>query len=182
MADASERIRDVVLPVLSDLQLELYDVEAHSSLVRVIVDRPGGVNLDVLADATRAVSRALDDADPIAHRYTLEVTSPGVERPLKRPEQFIRAVGEQVRVKTSPGAAASSEVDEPRARRLHGVLVAADQSGITVQDSEDALEVTLPYGDIAKARTVFEWGTPAPTSQGAPTQPGKRKRKREPRS
>lgn len=174
MADAPQRIRDVVLPVLSTRDLELYDLELHSSLVRVIVDRPGGVDLDALGDVTRAVSRALDEADPIAHRYTLEVTSPGVERPLRTPEQFRRAVGEDVRVKTTPG------VDG--ARRIDGVLVAADESGVTVREPDSAAEHTVAYGDIAKARTVFEWGTPAPASPGTHQRPGTSTRKRKPRS
>lgn len=174
MVEPSERIRDVVLPVLSTRELELYDMEMHSSLLRVIVDRPGGVDLEVLGEATRAISRALDEADPITHRYTLEVTSPGVERPLRRPEQFLRAVGEEVRVKTTAG------VDG--ARRFQGVLVAADESGITVQEPDSGVEQTLPYGDIAKARTVFEWGTPASGTQSTSKRPGTSKRKREPRS
>jgi ribosome maturation factor RimP len=91
------------------------------------------------------VSRALDDADPIGHRYTLEVTSPGLERSLRTPEQFARAVGEVVRVKTR------SDVEGER--RVEGVLSAADTDGITVA------ERTLGYHEIERARTVFEWGT-----------------------
>jgi ribosome maturation factor RimP len=167
MADASERVRQIVLPLLAPRDLELYDVEIHSTLVRVMVDRPGGVDLETLGGLTRAISRELDQVDPIAHRYTLEVTSPGVERPLRRPEQFVRAVGEDVRIKTRPGGEG--------ARRFQGVLVAADESGVTVRD-EDA-EHRLGYGEIARARTVFEWGNPRPA--GAPK---KSKKKRERRS
>jgi ribosome maturation factor RimP len=174
MADGTERIRDVVVPVLSARDLDLYDVEVSSSLVRVIVDRAGGVNLDALGEATRAVSRALDEVDPISSSYTLEVTSPGVERPLRRPEQFVGAVGEVVRVKTIPGA--------DGARRFHGELVAADESGITVREADGDAEDTLSYGDIAKARTVFEWGTSSPAANSTAKRPGKSKRKRESRS
>lgn len=167
MTDAAETVRDVVAPILAARELELYDIEVHSSMVRVIVDRPGGVDLDTLGDVTRAVSRGLDDADPIAHRYTLEVTSPGVERPLRTPEQFIRAVGETVKVKTA--------VELDGQRRLEGVLLTADQSGITLE-AEQGSNYTLGYGDIAKARTVFAWGTPRPSS------PGSNRKKRERRS
>ena len=141
----AEKVRDVVLPVLDSHDVDLYDVDVQGPLVRVTVDRDGGVDLDVLSAVTRAVSRALDAADPIGHRYTLEVTSPGLERPLRTPEQFARAVGEVVKVKTKP------EVEGER--RVEGVLASTDADGITVEGR------TLRYDEIERARTVFEWGT-----------------------
>ena len=140
-----DRVRDLVLPILSTHEVDLYDMDVQGPLVRVVVDRSGGVDLEVLSSVTRAVSRALDEADPIGHRYTLEVTSPGLERPLRTPEQFTRAVGETVKVKTKP------EVDGER--RVEGVLSTADGDGVTVGDR------TLAYHEIERARTVFEWGT-----------------------
>ena len=121
----ADQVREIVLPLLSMHEVELYDLDVNGPLVRVIVDREGGVDLEALASVTRAVSRALDEADPIVHRYTLEVTSPGVERPLRTPEQFQRAVGEVVKVKTTP--------DVEGDRRVEGVLAAADERGITVR-------------------------------------------------
>ena len=141
----NERVRDLVLPILADHEVEFYDIEIEGPLVRVVVDRSGGLDLDVLSAVTRAVSRALDDADPIGHRYTLEVTSPGLERKLRTPEQFVRAVGETVKVKTTP--------DADGERRVEGVLSNADSDGITVGDRK------LAYHEIERARTVFEWGT-----------------------
>jgi ribosome maturation factor RimP len=141
----TESVKDIVLPILTTHEVDLYDVDVQGPLVRVVVDRSGGVDLEVLSAVTRAVSRALDDADPIGHRYTLEVTSPGLERQLRTPEQFARAVGEVVRVKT--------KADVEGERRVEGVLSAADAERITVG------ERTLGYHDIERARTVFEWGT-----------------------
>ncbi|MGH9210424.1 MAG: ribosome maturation factor RimP [Acidimicrobiales bacterium] len=155
----ADRVRDIVLSVLSSHGVDLYDLEVQGPLVRVVVDQEGGVDLDVLAAVTRAVSRALDDADPIPSRYTLEVTSPGVERRLRSPEQFVRAVGEVVKVRTTP--------DVPGDRRVQGVLAVADDEGITVRtepeagdDQHEPSSRTLAYGEIERARTVFEWGTP----------------------
>jgi ribosome maturation factor RimP len=164
----ADRVRDLVLPLLDDRHLDLYDVEMQGPVLRVVVDRPrgggGGLDLDVLADATRAVSRALDEADPITGRYTLEVTSPGLERTLRRPEHFERAVGETVKIRTVAGVG-----DE---RRVEGQLVSADDSGVVVRtgaaDDGAALEQRLAYHDIERARTVFEWGPATP-------RPGKRK-------
>src|SRR5918994_6133661 len=125
----ADRVRDLVLPLLDDRHLELYDIEMQGPVLRVVVESSaedtGGLDLDVLADATRAVSRALDEADPITGRYTLEVTSPGLERALRRPEHFERAVGETIKVRTVSGAS-----DE---RRVSGELAAADETGITVR-------------------------------------------------
>jgi ribosome maturation factor RimP len=160
----ADRVRDLVLPLLDDRHLDLYDVEMQGPVLRVVVDNPpgsgGGLDLDVLADATRAVSRALDEADPITGRYTLEVTSPGLERTLRRPEHFERAVGETVKIRTVDGVS-----DE---RRVEGQLVSADDSGVVVRTgaAEDgtAVEQGLAYDDIERARTVFEWGPATPRS------------------
>jgi ribosome maturation factor RimP len=152
----ADRVRDLVLPLLADRHLDLYDVEMQGPVLRVVVDSPPDsrtLDLDVLADTTRAVSRVLDEVDPIAGRYTLEVTSPGLERTLRRPEHFQRAVGEAVKVRTVSGLA-----DE---RRITGQLAAADATGITVRtglDDEGApVERHLAYEQIERARTVFEW-------------------------
>jgi ribosome maturation factor RimP len=148
----TDRVRDIVLPLLDDRHLDLYDVEMQGPVLRVVVDSPpgsaAGLDLDALADASRAVSRALDEADPITGRYTLEVTSPGLERTLRRPEHFERAVGETVKIRTVEGIG-----DE---RRLEGQLVSADDA--------TAVERRLAYDDIERARTVFEWGPATPPS------------------
>ena len=92
----------------------------RSGVLLVTVDRDGGVDLEALTEANRAVSVVLDELDPIPGRYTLEVSSPGVERTLRTPAHFVKAVGEQVTVKTRPQV--------PGERRLRGVLAAADET------------------------------------------------------
>ena len=157
----SDKVRDLVQDALEPLDVDLYDLEHTGGTLRVTVDRPDGIDIDAVADATRAISRALDEADPIAGHYTLEVTSPGLERALRRPEHFERAVGETIKVRTVSGA-----TDE---RRVSGELAAADASGITlrigVDDDGAPIERHLAYDDIERARTVFEWG-PAPRPGG----------------
>lgn len=160
----ADRVRELVLPILADRQLELYDVEHAGGVLRVVVGQADTLDLDALSEVTRAVSRALDEADPIPGRYTLEVTSPGLERTLRTPDHFAGAIGERVKIKTDPGV----EGD----RRVEGVLEAADGAGIAVRTGEgEAAEVRrLSYDDVVRARTVFEWG------------PGTRDEKRERRS
>jgi ribosome maturation factor RimP len=159
----ADRVRDLVLPILAERQVDLYDVEHAGGVLRVVVEREGGLDLDALSDVTRAVSRALDEADPLSGRYTLEVTSPGLERTLRTPEHFAGAVGETVKIKTAPGA--ESE------RRIEGVLATADGDGISVRIGEGDADVRrLTYDEVVRARTVFNWG------------PGTRDEKRERRS
>lgn len=141
----TDRVAAIVAPLAEERGLDLYDVEQHQSGLRVLVDRPGGIDIDAIAELSRAVSRALDEADPVAGKYTLEVSSPGLERPLRRPDHFAGAVGEQVSVKTVPG----TEGD----RRVTGELLAADDEGITVADRR------LTYDQVLSARTLFDWGT-----------------------
>lgn len=151
-----DRVRGVVLPLLSERSLDLYDIEMSGPVLRVVVDAGGPLDLDVLSDVTRAVSRALDEADPISGRYTLEVTSPGLERTLRTPRHFAGAVGESVRVKVRPGEAEAAED-----RRVAGVLTEADDEGIvvrTVGDESAPVDRRLAYDDIERARTTFEWG------------------------
>ena len=162
------RVRSLVQPIASDLGLDLYDVEQRGGTLRVTLDTPagsqGGVDLDQLALATRLVSRELDHEDPVPGRYTLEVTSPGVERTLRTPEHFAREIGKTINIRL-----AGVESDD---RRLQGVLVAADATTATVRveghdDAETApLDRVIPLDQIDKARTVFVWG-PAPKPTGA---------------
>jgi ribosome maturation factor RimP len=149
----TERVRAVVEPLLSERDLELYDIEQSGSVLRITADRPGGVSLDTLGEVSKVISRALDEADPLPGRYTLEVSSPGIERRLRIPAHFRRAVGETVAIRTHPGV-------EPR--RVGGELLAADDDGLTIRRSDDGTELHLGYDDIERARTVFDWGGPAP--------------------
>jgi ribosome maturation factor RimP len=146
-------------PVVVAADLELVDVELRSGVLLVTVDRPGGVDLEALTDANRAVSSVLDALDPIPGRYTLEVSSPGVERRLRTPAHFVKAVGETVTVKTRPQV--------PGDRRLRGRLAAADEDGLELVAEGTETAVRLGYSDIDKARTVFVWGSES-RPNGAP--------------
>jgi ribosome maturation factor RimP len=151
-----ERLRPLVDSVLRARELELYDLELSGSTLRVLADREGGVDLDALSKASGELSAALDGAEPVPGRWVLEVSSPGVERKLRTPHHFRSALGRTVTVKTVAGTDGE--------RRLTGVLTAADDDGVTV--SGDAGERRLAYGDIERARTVFEWGANPPAGRG----------------
>ena len=144
-------------PVLEARGLDLVDVELHGAQLTVFVDRQGGVGLDELGDATRDVSAALDVIDPLPGRYTLSVSSPGLERRLRTQAHFARAVGEKVTVRVDAGTA--------DVRRITGTLAAADETGCTLTGPDvPGGEVQIDYDQIERARTVFEWG---PEPRGA---------------
>jgi ribosome maturation factor RimP len=153
-----EELLIALRPVVESVDLELVDVERRGGVLAVTVDRPGGVDLDALTTANRAVSRALDELDPIPGRYSLEVSSPGLERPLRTAAHFARAVGETITVKTRPQV--------PGERRRRGRLVSADDEGfeLDLEPTEEAADGGIAhflYSDIDRARTVFDWGPAA---------------------
>jgi ribosome maturation factor RimP len=169
MAEAREIARHVE-PLLAALGLDLYDVEIGSGrapVVRVLVDREGGVDLDTIARASEAIVPVLARGPLAGARgpFSLEVSSPGLERPLRRPEHFERAVGSTVSVK--------ARVDAAPARRVRGVLVTAGDESFEVMVEGDGAE-HFAYADVVQARTVFEWGS---TPERAARRKGARGRK-----
>jgi ribosome maturation factor RimP len=136
---------------------ELYDVIWAPGLLRVLVDREGGIDLNTITDLSRAFSRTLDttEPDPMPGRYTLEVSSPGLERQLNRPAHYRRFVGSPINVKLTAAAAGDGD------RRFRAVLEAADDEGFSAGGRR------LSYDDVDLAVTVFEWG-PQPKPGGRP--------------
>ena len=113
----------------------------------MVVDRDGGVDVDTIAELAEKVSRRLDVEGFAPGPYALEVSSPGIERSLKRPRDFERQVGNEVKVKTTTPVDGRTNVT--------GELVSADDEGIVV--AADGGELRVRYADIASARTVVDW-------------------------
>jgi len=180
MAEAPmiQRVRQLVDPIASDLDLDVYDVEQRGATLRVTLDTrqgsPASVDLEQLALATRLISRELDHADPVPGRYTLEVTSPGVERNLRTAAHFQREIGKTISVRL-----AHVEAEQ---RRLEGVLVAADEhtATIRVESGGEPVDHVIDIASIDRARTVFVWGPqPKPGKPGSRKQPAAAKGIRE---
>ena len=154
----SARVRALIEPLVAAEGLELFDLEQAGPVLRVTVDRPGGVSIDDITKTTRAISRALDEHDPISSGYTLEVSSPGLERVLRTPVHYAWAVGRTVAVKTFP--------NHPVGRRFTGTVTGSTDTTVTIALDEPLGEsITLNLGEIEKARTTFVWG-PAPKPGG----------------
>jgi ribosome maturation factor RimP len=141
----------LVRPVVEGAGLELVEVtlqrESGRRILRVTVDRDGGVDLDTLAELTERVSRRLDIEGFAPGPYALEVSSPGIERRVKDPGQFRRAIGQRIKVRTSaPLEGATSHTGE---------LVFVDDDAIVIATA--AGELRVRYVDVASARTVADW-------------------------
>jgi ribosome maturation factor RimP len=176
MTERSDALAAAVEPVLAQLGLDLYDLEISgrgpTQTLRVMIDRRdgGGIDLDAITAATQAISPVLDNDPAVAallrDSYTLEVTSPGLERPLRTPAHFRRALGATASVKTGFG---------PDAIRRRGVIAATDDTGFEL-DVDDGSHARVEYGDVIQARTVFEWG-PATKSESKRARKQKQKQK-----
>ena len=151
-------VESLVRPVVESAGLELVEIGWNKGLLRVVIDREGGVDLDAIAQASERISRRLDLEDFGSGRYTLEVSSPGVERHLRDPRDFMKRVGEKVKVK--------AKVPEEGGLALTGTIVAADENAVTIRTECAERRVAYPF--IRSARTLFEWGPkPKPGKQGA---------------
>ncbi len=152
------RVRTLAAPLLEPLGVELEDVQWGGGRLRLTVDTAEGIDSGTLVLVTRTLSVELDAADPIPSRYTLEITSPGIERPLRRPEQYRKAVGSPVAVKLRPG--------DDGQRRLEGRLVSADDELITLETA-DGQRTEVRLESVERARTVFDWDRPNQGLDGA---------------
>jgi ribosome maturation factor RimP len=165
-----KKVERLIAPIVSDLQLDLYDVEFRGGTLRITIDRPAGVDdgldLEAIALVSRLIGRELDHDDPMGGHYTLEVTSPGLERSLRTPGHFQRSIGKTVALRLRDIVTPEGERSE---RRLQGVLIAADDHAATIQLNDAALtERIVRYDKIDRAKTVFVWG-PAPKPGKAPS-------------
>ena len=153
VVSALDEVRDLAEAVARRRSLKLWDVEfggrPGSSIVRVFVHGEEGVDLDTVAKISEEISRALDLKDPIPGRYTLEVSTPGLERNLRTPDHFSRSVGDRVVVKTREIVAGNSH-------RLEGTIRDAGSDAVVLH-LEDEQAVEVPYTQVKSARTVFEW-------------------------
>lgn len=142
------RLADVAAPIVAAEGVELVDVEVKghpgSRVVRLFVDADDGVDIELCARISRAVGEALDDDDVIAGRYTLQVSSPGIDRPLRGERDFRRNVGRQVRV---VAAAAAEEIV--------GDVVAVGDGTLTLE--VDGEPVELPLDDVDHGKVLLPW-------------------------
>jgi ribosome maturation factor RimP len=166
--DAEALVRPVVEGAGLEMVEDTFRRESGRKVLRVVVDREGGIDLETISEASERISRRLDLEDFGPAHYTLEVSSPGLERPLRSARDFERHVGQKVRVRTT------TAVDG--ARTHTGPLVAADGGAVTV--ATEAGEHRIAMDQVSSARTMFEWGTPERPGRPARHAPRKGERKK----
>jgi ribosome maturation factor RimP len=140
-----ERVRSLAEPVLARYGAELVELQVRrgrTQLVRIVADREDGIDLETCARVSEEVSRLLDAEDPISGRYTLEVTSPGLARPLRSERDFRRNLGRRVRI-----VLARSQVEGEVKEVLGNAVTIATPGG----------EVHVDYADIANAKLLLPW-------------------------
>lgn len=151
MANQEETVRALAEPLARDSDVDLVDVQVKGSgprrIVRVIVDRNGGVDLATCQRLSRELSARLDETDPIADRYALEVTSPGVDHPLTGQRSFERVAGRDVLVHRDGG--------DGRVLQLRGRVVAAEDEAVVLDTQAE--QVRVRYDEIVKATQCLPW-------------------------
>ncbi|MFS8650503.1 MAG: ribosome maturation factor RimP [Caldibacillus sp.] len=154
MSKVTETVEKLALPIVEELGLEIYDIEyvkeGKNWFLRVYIDKESGVGIEECEIVSERLSEKLDEIDPIPHNYYLEVSSPGAERPLKKPEDYKRAIGKKVVLRTYEAIDGQKE--------FHGVLTGFDGEQVTIEIMIKARKkiVTIPFEKIAKARlSVF---------------------------
>lgn len=149
-----ERAMALVSPLVAAEGFELVEVEYTREqpgwVLRLFVDKPGGgISLDECAQVSHAIDPALDVEDLVPHEYNLEVSSPGLNRPLRKPEHFLKVKGQRVKVKTY------GPLGEPPRKNFTGTLTDVGDQTIRV-DVEGAGSFDIPFRDIAKANLEFQ--------------------------
>jgi len=170
-----QELTALLTPAIGDLGLELVGIEfspGHGgSLLRVYVDVPDRpVTIDDCERASREISALLDVNDPVAGRYTLEVSSPGLDRPLFTPAHFERFIGQSVKINVN--------LPLEGRRRFHGTIKEIDGDRIVIE--QDGVPVSIVHSNIAKARLAPDYaalGLAAARREYEEGAPKKRKKK-----
>ena len=150
-APLREKLIALTEPLLGQLGYELVDLEyapgrAHA-LLRIFIDRPEGVGLDDCERVSHEISALFDVEDPVSTGYTLEVSSPGLDRVLRTPEHFQRFVGERIRLEL--------RIARDGRRRYTGRLEALNAEGIEL--NVDGAMVSVSFAEIGRARLAPQW-------------------------
>jgi ribosome maturation factor RimP len=157
MTNLSERLKEELLPLIKEEELELVDFEfspgGSKSLLRIYVDKAEGVTIGECANLSRKISDFLDMEDLIPHRYSLEVSSPGLDRPLVRREDFIRKVGEKVRVFLKEPVDGKLDLVGKIKKFQEETLYLSTESKEAETSADEGK--TVPFKNVLKAKIIY---------------------------
>ena len=146
-----KEVTALIEPILDEMEIELVNIEYLSEqgrwILRIYVDKSGGITLDDCARVSREIGDLIEVKDIFLQGYTLEVSSPGLNRPLKKEKDFERAVGKNIKIRMA------TPLD---GRRNFGGCLRSFQDGILCLRGKDDL-ILLPYGDVEKANLVYDF-------------------------
>ena len=147
-----QKTEEILQPIVDEYKFELVDVEyvreGGNWYLRAYIDKPGGITVDDCEMVSRRLSDILDEQDYIDEAYIMEISSPGLGRPLKKEKDFKRSLGEAVEIRTY------RMID--RQKEFTGILKSYDENTVTIE-LEDATEKTFEKGDIALIRLAFDF-------------------------
>lgn len=157
MVNLAEKLKEKLLPLIEEENLELVDLEfspgGPKSLLRIYVDKPAGVTIDNCANLSRKVSDFLDMEDLVPYRYNLEVSSPGLDRPLIKKEDFIRKIGEKIKVFLKEPVEGKLElVGEINNFHEETLYLSTKPEGVEPGQNE---EKAVPFNKVLKAKIIF---------------------------
>ncbi len=159
VAHLTERIENLVEPILDDLGCELVDLEYQREergwVLRFYLDKDGGINLDECAVASREISTLLDVENVISTAFNLEVSSPGLERPLKKGKDFIRFIDQPAKIKTL--TAIDPDNSGKNRKTFSGDLAGFEGDDVLLKLNKDGDAVRIALHQIDKANLIFEF-------------------------
>lgn len=156
--DIERKTEELLLPIITEHKFELVDVEyvkeAANYYLRAYIDKPGGITVDDCEIVSRALSELMDTKDFISEAYILEVSSPGLGRPLKKEKDFLRSMGEEVEVKTY----AMKEVEglKRKQKEFTGILTNYENERVTIE-TEEQVVITFEKSEISLIRLAFDF-------------------------
>ena len=153
MASIEEKVEKLVEPKIQEIGYDLYDVEyakeGKNYFLRIIIDKPEGIDLNDCEKVNNEITDILDQADYIKEQYFLEVSSPGIERTLKKDKHLEKNIGKEVNIKLF-------KKDENGIKEYQGILKKFDTENITIETQTNE-EKQIQRKSIAQIKTVYEW-------------------------
>jgi len=147
----ASRIEALAAPILAEREVELVELtcrpQSGQVLVRFLVDRVGGITIQQCAKLNQLIGQAVEAAGAIEDSYTIEVSSPGLDRPLANKRDFERAIGEQLKVEL--------RLEDGRSKELGGMLLAVQHEAIVLKTG--AGNITVPFAQIRTAKKALRW-------------------------
>lgn len=145
------KVQNLLSPIIKNLGYELYDViyakEGKDYYLRIVIDKDSGIDLNDCEKVNDSINDILDEADYIKEQYFLEVSSPGIERILRKKEHFEKQIGNKISVKLFKA------IDKQK--EILGILESYNQEEIIIKQEDK--EINIELKNIAVAKTVFDW-------------------------